>query len=56
VTLEGRKETYDFRRSFLLPEGIDRAKIEAELKQGVLWLHLPKAAAVKPRRISVKAS
>ena len=56
VMLEGKRESYDFRRSFLLPDGIDREKIDAELKHGVLWLHLPKAAAVKPRRITVKAS
>jgi HSP20 family molecular chaperone IbpA len=56
VTLEGKREAYDFRRSFVLPDGIDREKITAELKNGVLGLHLPKAAAVKPRRISVKAS
>lgn len=56
ISLEGRRETWDFRRTFVLPDGIDREKIAAELKHGVLWLHLPKAAAVKPRRISVKAS
>jgi HSP20 family molecular chaperone IbpA len=56
ISLEGRRESYDFRRSFVLPDGIDREKIAAELKHGVLWLHLPKAAAVKPRRITVKAS
>ncbi len=45
-----------YRRSFLVPQGIDRDKVAAELKYGVLRLHLPKTAAVKPRRIEVKAS
>jgi len=56
ISLEGRRESFDFRRTFVLPDGIDREKIDAELKHGVLWLHLPKAAAIKPRRIAVKAS
>jgi len=45
----------DYRRSFLVPDVIDREKVSAELKNGVLHLHLPKSAAVKPRRIEVKA-
>ncbi|HKA90914.1 MAG TPA: Hsp20/alpha crystallin family protein [Haliangiales bacterium] len=44
----------DYRRSFLLPQGTDRDKVSADLKGGVLRLHLPKSAAVKPRRIEVK--
>jgi HSP20 family molecular chaperone IbpA len=46
----------DFRRTFAVPQGIDADRIHAELSQGVLQLHLPKAAAVKPRQIAVKVS
>jgi HSP20 family protein len=46
----------DYYRSFQIGEGIDARKIEAELKDGVLTVHLPKADAVKPRKIQVKAS
>jgi len=45
----------DFRRAFLLPQGIDREKIDAELRNGVLRLHLPKADALRPRQIPVRA-
>jgi HSP20 family protein len=45
----------DFRRSFVIPSGIDSGKVSAELKDGVLWLHLPKSERLKPRRIEVKA-
>jgi HSP20 family protein len=47
---------FDFRRTFTLPAGIDREKIEASLENGVLRLHLPKLAALQPRRIAVKSS
>lgn len=45
----------DYRRTFLVPEGIDGEKISAELKHGVLRVHLPKSAALKPRQIAIKA-
>jgi len=45
----------DYRRSFVVPSGIDAAKIAAELKNGILHLHLPKSEDVKPRQISVRA-
>lgn len=45
----------DYRRSFTLPGTIERSKIEAVLKDGVLTLHLPKSDAVRPRRIEVRA-
>ncbi|MGB8168818.1 MAG: Hsp20/alpha crystallin family protein [Chthoniobacteraceae bacterium] len=43
----------DYRRAFELDPSIDTTKITAKLEQGVLTLHLPKAEAVKPRKISV---
>jgi HSP20 family molecular chaperone IbpA len=45
----------DFYRTFSIGEAIDGEKISAELKNGVLRLHLPKTEAVKPRRIDVKS-
>ena len=45
----------DFFRTFTIGESIDVEKIRAELKHGVLTLHLPKSEAVKPRKIAVKA-
>lgn len=43
----------DYRRAFELDPSIDTTKITAKLDQGVLTLHLPKAEAVKPRKITV---
>ena len=45
----------DYQRSFALSDEIDRAKIDAKVKNGVLYLHLAKAVAAKPTKISVKA-
>ena len=44
----------DFYRNFQVGEGIDPSRIEADVKNGVLTLRLPKAEAVKPRKIAVK--
>jgi len=44
----------DFYRAFSISEDIDWQKISAELKNGVLTVHLPKAETVKPKKITVK--
>lgn len=44
----------DFFRTFTIGEAIDSSQINAELKNGVLTLRLPKTEAVRPRRIEVK--
>jgi len=46
----------DFYRSFSISEDVDVEKISAELRNGVLTLHLPKAESKKPRKIAVKAA
>ena len=59
LTPEGLKAVYAevrvprYRRSFTLSRELDTARIEANLKDGVLTLHIPKQAHAQPRRIAV---
>src|SRR5262245_21508084 len=48
-------EEGDFYRVFHVHELIDSDKIEAECKNGVLTIHLPKVEAARPRQVTVKA-
>jgi HSP20 family protein len=49
-------EVGDFYRVFAIHESIDAGKIEAECKNGVLTVHLPKVEAVRPRQIRIKTA
>jgi HSP20 family protein len=46
----------DYRRIFELGPDVDTAGINAEMKQGVLRLRLPKSEKAKPKRIEVKTT
>jgi len=46
----------DYERSFTLSNEIDREKIQASVKNGVLRLILPKSGLDKPRTIAVHAA
>jgi HSP20 family molecular chaperone IbpA len=48
-------EDGDFYRVFEIHESIDTGKIEAECKNGVLTVHLPKVEAMKPKQIKVRS-
>ena len=45
-----------YRRSFTLSRELDPSRIEAQLKDGVLKLRIPKQAHAQPRRIEVSAA
>ena len=52
-----REWTFDsFERNIALPEGVDRDKISAEYRNGMLELTAPISAAALPRRVEVKSS
>jgi HSP20 family protein len=48
------REAGRFSRAVALPGEIDRDKIEATLKNGILELKVPKSEAAKPRKIDIK--
>lgn len=53
TVLHRESNGWDFRRAFVLDPAIDTGRISAQMDQGVLTVHLPKAEEVKPRRIKV---
>jgi len=43
----------DYRRQFSLSEDVDPDRITAQMKSGVLTVHIPKAEKAKPKRIEI---
>lgn len=48
------RKSSSFKRSFVLPDNVDRNGIEATYKNGVLTLELAKKPEAKPKSISIK--
>jgi HSP20 family molecular chaperone IbpA len=44
----------DFYRAFSIDESVDASRIDAQVTNGVLTVHLPKTEKAKPKRITVK--
>ena len=56
VTYHYRELGYgQYHREISLPVDVNTDKVEAVLERGYLTLHLPKAEAVKPKKIQIKA-
>ena len=51
----GEAQCPAYRRQFTLSRELDTSRIDAQLREGVLRLTIPKAEEAKPRRIDVRA-
>lgn len=49
-------ELYPYFRQFQLSDKTDQEKIKAEMKNGVLIIHLPKKESAKPKQIPITIS
>lgn len=54
-TLREESAFGEFRRSVRLEPRLAQDKVEAKLKDGILWLRLPKSEEAKSKQISIKA-
>ncbi len=50
------REYGKFLRRFAFPNGVDAEKLQAEFKNGVLSVHLPKVVATTPKAITVNVA
>lgn len=49
------RRSRSFSRSFVLPKDVDRNKVDARFKNGLLTLTMPKSAESKARQIEIKS-
>ena len=49
------RKSSSFSRSFVLPKNVDKEKIKANFKNGVLALNMPKVPEAEPKKIDVKS-
>jgi HSP20 family protein len=50
------RANYEFSRRITLPKRVDGEQVEAELRDGLLTVTLPKHASTQPRQVAVKAA
>jgi len=55
LVVQASAQARKYRRELIVPPTVDAAAVEAEMKNGVLRVRLPKRAAQTPRQISVRA-
>ncbi len=52
-THRNERGSNSFSRSFTLPDDIDADRVEAALKDGILYLTLPKSETARPKQITI---
>jgi HSP20 family protein len=43
-----------FRRSFVLPDNVDREQVQAKFRDGVLFIAIPKVKTKRPKKIAIE--
>ncbi len=51
---DGQEQFRRYRRTVALPSGVDADKIQANYRNGVLELHIPRSEQAKPKRVQIQ--
>jgi len=54
--LRNERMSYNFKRSYRIPDNSDIEKIEAKIINGLLMIYIPKKEEAKPKKINIKVS